>query len=116
MKVRQAAHNGYIDVNFVDNSGEGTYLARVTYAVIPRSALGPYLIQARSTTLARGESVVSRPAGVALLQSFDLRFLNGDHHLKRIAMDLTGDRILVRFRDQDGNDPFEWYVEYSILR
>jgi hypothetical protein len=43
---------------------------------------------------------------VALLQSFDFRFLNGDHHLQRIGVDLTGDRILVRFRDQDGNDPF----------
>ncbi len=116
VKVRQGAHNGYIDVKFVDNSGAGTYFAHVTYAVIPRSLLGPYLVQARAAGPARGESVVSRPPGVALLQSFDLRFLNGDHHLQRISVDLTGDRILARLRDQNGDDPFEWYVEYSILR
>ncbi|MGH7319072.1 MAG: hypothetical protein ACRELA_05530, partial [Candidatus Rokuibacteriota bacterium] len=68
-KVRQAAHNGYIDVRFLDNSGEGTYSAHITYAVIPRLALGPYLVQARSAGPARGESVASRPRGVALLQS-----------------------------------------------
>jgi hypothetical protein len=45
-----------------------------------------------------------------------LRFLNGDHHLQRITVDLTGDRILTRLRDQNGDDPFEWYVEYSVLR
>lgn len=116
VKVRQAAHNGYIDVAFVDNSGTGPYFAQVTYAVIPRAALGPYLVQARSAAPARGEAVVSRRPGVALIQSFDLRFLNGDHHLQRIGVDLSGDGMLVRFRDQDGNDPFEWYVEYSILR
>jgi hypothetical protein len=116
VKIRQAAHNGYIDVKFVDGAGTRTYSAHVTYAVIPRSAVGPYLVQARSAAPARGESNVSRPRGVALLQSFDLRFLNGDHHLQRISVDLTGDRILARLRDQNGDDPFEWYVEYSILR
>ena len=57
-----------------------------------------------------------RPAGVALLQSFDFRFLNGDHHLQRIGIDLTGGRVFVRFRDQDANDPFEWSVKFSTLR
>lgn len=116
VKIRQAAHNGYIIAKFVDNSGTDTYVARVTYAVIPRSAFGPYLVQARSAAPARGESIVPRPPGVALLQSFDLRFLNGDHHLQRISVDLTGDRILARLRDRSGDDPFEWHVEYSILR
>jgi hypothetical protein len=116
VKVRQAAHNGYIDVKLVDNSGTGTYFAHVTYAVIPRARLEPYLVQARSGGPARGEASVARSPGQALLQSFDLRFLNGDHHLQRIGVDLTGDRLLVRFRDQNGDDPFEWHVEYSILR
>lgn len=117
VKVRQAAHNGYIDVKLVDRSGAGTYFAHVTYAVIPRSALGSYLVQARSAAPVRGQSVATRPPGVALIQSFDLRFLNGDHHLQRITVDLARDReLLVRFRDQNGDDPFEWHVEYSILR
>lgn len=116
VKVRQAAHNGYIDVAFVDRAGTEPYFAHVTYAVIPRALLGPYLVQARSTGPVRGQATVPRPPGLALLQSFDLRFLNGDHHLQRIAVDLTGDRILVRFRDQNGDDPFEWAVEYSVLR
>jgi hypothetical protein len=41
VKVRQAAHNGYIDVAFVDRAGTAPYFAQVTYAVIPRSLLGP---------------------------------------------------------------------------
>jgi len=115
VKVRQMAHNDHIYVNLVDNSGTGTYAVYLTYAVVPRSSLGP-LIHIRSEAPARGEFTRSRSPGEALLQSFDLRFLNGDHHLQRISVDLTGDRILVRFRDQDGNDPFEWMVEYSVLR
>jgi hypothetical protein len=85
--------------------------------VIPRSAPKSYLVQARSAAPARGQSVAARPPGAALIQSFDLRFLNGDHHLQRITVDLARDReLLVRFRDQNGDDPFEWHVEYSILR
>ena len=56
-------------------------------------------------------------SSAALIQSFDLRFLNGDHHLQRVAVDLARDReLLVRFRDQNADDLFEWYVAYSILR
>lgn len=116
VKVEQFAGLGYIDVRFVDNSASGLYSAEVTYAVIPRSALNLFAIRARSAVPVVGESVEPRPSGVALLQSFDLRFLNGDHHLQRIGIDLTGGRIFVRFRDQDANDPFVWFVQYSTLR
>ena len=73
VKVRQAAHNGYIDVAFVDRAGTAPYFAQVTYAVIPRSLLGPYLVQARGPGPARGEAVEQLPercrdlAGNALL-------------------------------------------------
>jgi hypothetical protein len=57
------------------------------------------------------------PGGCGPQPVVRLRFLNGDHHLQRTAVDLARDReLLVRFRDQNGEDPFEWYVEYSILR
>jgi hypothetical protein len=36
------------------------------------------------------------------------------HTFQRIGVDLTGDQILTRFRDQNGDDPFEWFVEYSV--
>lgn len=114
VKVRQMAHNDHIYVKLVDNSESDTYYARITYAVVPRSALGP-LTHVRSEVPARGSVLVPRPPGTAVLQSFSFRFIDGDRHLQRMSVDLTGDDILLRFRDQRGDDRFEWMVEYSVM-
>ena len=116
VKVADRVGQGFVAVTLADNDGRETYLAFVSYALIPSSALASTLIHAESSAPARGQSFQSRPPGVALLNSFDFQFLNGDHHLQRIAVDLTGDRIVVRFRDQNGDDPFKWSADYFILR
>jgi hypothetical protein len=115
LKLRQMAHNDHVHVNLGDNDGAEPYRACVYYAVIPRSMLAHHLVQARSEAPARSEASQARTRGTALLQSFEFKFRNGDHHLQRIGVDLDDDQVLARFRDQDGNDPFSWMVEYSVL-
>ncbi len=116
LKLRQMAHNDHIHVHLADNDGAESYRACVYYAVIPRSMLAHHIVQAHSGAHARSEASQPRLPGPALLQSFEFKFQNGDHHIQRISVDLDEDLVLARFRDQDGNDPFSWMVEYSVLR
>jgi hypothetical protein len=116
IKLRQMAHNDHIYVNFGDNDGAERYRVSIKYAVLPSSMLARNTVYMESGSHARSEDRISRTPGTALLQSFEFRFQNGDHHLQRISLDLDDDEVLARFRDQDGNDPFTWMTEFAILR
>jgi hypothetical protein len=115
IKLRQMAHNDYIYVNFGDNDGAARYVVLIKYAVLPSSILARSTVYMESGSHVRSEDRVSRTPGIALLQSFEFRFQDSDHHLQRISLDLNDDAVLARFRDQDGNDPFTWMTEFAIL-
>ncbi len=116
VKVRQMAHNDHIYVNIRDNDGANPYDVYITYAVLSRSVFRDYGLILRSSRPVRSSETVSRAPGQAFLQSFELKFRNGDHHLQRMTIDLDDDQLLVGLRDNDGNDPFTWMVEYAVLR
>jgi hypothetical protein len=116
IKLLQMAHNDHIHVNFGDAGGAERYRVSIKYAVLPSSMLARSTVYMESGSPVRSEDRISRTAGTALLQSFEFRFQNGDHHLQRISLDLDEDEVLVRFRDQDGNDPFTWMTEFAVLR
>jgi len=115
IKLRQMAHNDHIYVNFSDNDAIERYVVSIKYAVIPSLMLAHRTVYMESRSHPRSEERVSRTPGMALLQSFEFRFQNGDHHLQRVSLDLDDDAVLARFRDHDGNDPFTWMTEFAIL-
>jgi hypothetical protein len=60
-----------------------------------------------------GEQRVLEP--VAALSAFSLRFQNGDHKLRRMAV-LDEDRFVrFSFADQDSNDPFEAQARWLVI-
>ena len=63
------------------------------------------------------------PALLPVMRGFDFGHARSDHHIRNLGVGpftiealRTGDRIVVRFRDQNGDDPFEWNADYFILR
>ena len=113
-KVRQMAHNDHIYVNFGDNDGAEPYFAAISYAVVP-SALVSQSILIDSRTGIRSDERFSRAPGNAVLQSFEFKFLNGDHKVQRVSIDLADDMIFARFRDKNGDDPFSWRAEFALI-
>lgn len=54
-------------------------------------------------------------AGPVALQSFRLRFLNGDHKVKTLVVSRSGTASDLRIGDNDGNDPYEGVARYLPL-
>ena len=59
------------------------------------------------------------PEGRVALQGFFFTFMNSDHHLQRVMIDLKDREGLwtgAQFRDSDTGDPMQWTVEYGTLK
>ncbi|MEM9598210.1 MAG: hypothetical protein AAGD06_28360 [Acidobacteriota bacterium] len=53
--------------------------------------------------------------GTFVLLGFHLKFENGDHHIDVIEVREQNQEIVVEFADKNGDDPFEWDVEFTYL-
>jgi len=107
--------NGAVYVTFADDAGTEPYSAALTYAMLPVGAVRS-MVSRTSTTPATDSVLVPRLPGLAILRGFRFRFTNSDHHLQRFAVDLSPTTdIRLRWRDINGDDPFDWWVSYLIL-
>lgn len=109
-------HNGYVEVYFGDSAGTRPYYAQVDFSILPMTSLEFRDRVASASAPVRGTDIAFRSPGTALLQAFKVRFTESDHFLKRLMVDLTGNRIRMAFHDRDQNDPFLWTLRYAVLR
>lgn len=49
------------------------------------------------------------------LSGFDFRFGNGDHKIKAISLLADDEHVTAQFNDNDGNDTFEVWAQYTTL-
>ena len=98
---------------FSDDSGNESWNSRIDIAWIPKQYV--------KTT---GEIHGSSPGGYAsgaidvakpVLRGFEFNFRNGDHHIKEIGVVLPPGHSGVAFRDDNGDDPFDWTIQYADL-
>lgn len=55
--------------------------------------------------------------GMALLSGFSFQFLDGDHHIRRIAVNVEDrDSIFVCFTDDERDNPVLGFVDFTVLR
>jgi hypothetical protein len=75
-----------------------------------------------SDTRSKDEVVRQIPAGRAVLRGFRFEFKDyftsgGDHHLKKIGvLPKTDGNVLISYRDDNGDDGFDWQYRWGILR
>lgn len=102
------------------------YAFSIQYAWIPNTVIS-ISDGARSGTqyidvgYENGESFYSYepPEERVALQSFYFTFMNSDHHLQQVEVDLKDDNRdwrAVQFRDSDFGDPMQWTVEFVTLK
>jgi hypothetical protein len=95
------------------------YNAEVDYAWVPRGALRE-VGRSHGTMLDRTGMVVPDdiPTGKVVVRGFDLRFTEGrERKIKRVAVLAPGGPTQrgVAFADKDGEESFDWTVEWAIL-
>lgn len=106
--------DGQVTVAYNDKNDDDTFLWDLDYAYVPRAAFSTISTRAGS---AQGATRASIEAGTALIRGFDLNFASGDHHIKEVGIWMAGDGNLdVYYGDKNGDDSFNWTVEYAVLR
>lgn len=106
-------------INFIDDSPQDdTYVFIIHYMFLKSSCEiptnysfeGPNTLAFNFTNSARR---IIPDKGRALLGGFSFRFLDGDHHLKNITIDLyPRDQINVTFTDNERTHPVEAIIDY----
>ena len=115
--------NGLLTVSFRDkhfDPSDDTILWSVQYAWVPRNQFSD--IGELTGTRDKNEVPGVIPVGRAVLRGFRFEykdyFTSGDdHHLKKIGvLPTTGGTVLMSYRDQNGDDGFDWQYRWAILK
>lgn len=110
-----------IRVNFLDNSpDDDEYDFLVRYFVLKRNCTGRWLclrgIYTDSFIFSNTTNYRKTHPGKALLAGFKFHFMDNDHHIRRIAIDVEpGDEITVAFTDSENNHRVRADIDYVIL-
>lgn len=104
-------HNGRINVTFSDDSGFD-FAARVQYLLLPRNATRA--VESYSTTN-KQRSVAPRSKADRVLQGFDLRFTNGDHHVGDVTV-WAASEMTAYIKDKNDDDGMRGEVRVVVLR
>jgi hypothetical protein len=93
---------------------EDTFLWSLQYAYVPRDRFRD--VGELSGTGAKDRVLGEIPAGKAVLRGFRVKFSDGDHNIQQIGVrpNTTG-TVFITYRDNDGNDKFDWEYRWAIL-
>jgi hypothetical protein len=50
-----------------------------------------------------------------LIESFSLRYDDGDHHVDRVGIIAKDGAVWIRLNDDDNDDEFSWWLRYHRL-
>jgi hypothetical protein len=111
-------NDGLLTVTFRDehfDPSEDTFLFSLKFAYVPRDRFGD--IGESSDTGSNNEVSRAIPEGRAVLRGFRCQFRDGDHHLKKIGvLPTTAGTVLISYRDENGDDKFDWQYRWGILK
>lgn len=109
--------NGTLRVAYSDRNADDTYVFTVQYAWVP-AALLDRLGSSSGTSAEWDRETI--PNGRVVLRGFHFDFrpiytAGGDHHIKEVGV-LGGEgRIDVVYSDKNGDDGFDWLVNWGLL-
>jgi hypothetical protein len=115
--------DGHLTVAYHDehfDAPEDTFLWSVQYAYVPADRFSQ--VGQSSGTRARDRVISTIPVGRAVLRGFSFTyqpfFTSGDdHHLQQIGVrPNTSGSAFITYRDENGDDGFDWEYRWAILR
>lgn len=122
-EVKIMEDNGELTVAFNDkhfDASEDTFLWSLDFAYVPRDQFEQ--IGESSAVRSKNEVPITIPQGRAVLRGFRFKFQpyftdGNDHHLKKIGiLPTTAGTALISYRDQNGDDGFDWIYRWGILK
>ena len=100
---------------FNDESNSDPYVVYVDYAWLPVSMV-EQTGQLTGTDEGGGGQRTLSNANRAIISGFKVDYLNGDHHVKEIGVLTRTSDIQIYYGDENGDDDFAYFVDYTILR
>jgi hypothetical protein len=114
-RISITERSGQLFVNFSDKNSDDYYHYTIQYAWVPKRFISTLRPQLRGRG-AKKVAAVSIPRGKSFLRGFKVEFASKDHHLRNFGIEMTGSKMMVRFADKNGDDKFNWWVEYGYLK
>lgn len=102
---------------FEDDSANDQFVLQVDYAYVPMNMVR-VIGEASSYGYDYGSGVSGADNASRLIRGFSFSFQNGDHHIQRIGVNHTGGtsyNFYTTYRDDNGDDPYTWWVKYLTL-
>lgn len=119
--VRYNSIRGEIRIDFVDNSPQDDrYTYTIRYFVLKRWCDRNWLclrgIYSQTFEFINSASILKTNRGNALLAGFNFEFMDDDHHLRRIAVNVQPmNEIAVAFTDSEANHRVKASIDYVVL-
>ncbi|GAA4659801.1 hypothetical protein GCM10023347_09090 [Streptomyces chumphonensis] len=99
-----------------DKNGDDTFGYLVDFIAVPRPLAGTNVSTGILRGSARGGRQISIPSPSHtdfLLTGWALNYQSGDHEIRDIGVDRSNDDVTVFYSDKNGDDPFDWRVEWA---
>jgi len=104
---------GSVTAALNDENDDDPFSVEITYAYVPRSQFS--WISGMSGAVHGIVHNQIRP-GSAVIRGFNFDFRSSDHHIKDLGIEMPGNGDLaVHYADQNGDDQYNYRVEYAIL-
>jgi hypothetical protein len=108
-----------LTMSLIDDSGTGSeppyFWTADLVDVAAEGAQGTIQRKEGSCTGSCERALSIRPNEVFLLSGFSFKFRGDDHDIKTIAIAERGGTLSVEFKDKNGDDPFDWSVQYVLV-
>jgi hypothetical protein len=97
-----------------DQNGDDTFGYLVDFVAIPRVSLNITTgIQRGSVRGAQTIHFPTPPRTDLMLTGWALNYQSGDHEICDIGVDRRGDNFTIFYSDKNGDDPFDWRIEWA---
>ena len=108
--------DGLVTVALNDKNDDDRFRVDLHYAYIPRSRL--LVPDGEWSGTSQGAHGMAIPGGTAVIRGFNFDFKGRmDRHIRDVGVMLNGaGRMEVYFGDKSPTEPFDWKVQYAILR
>ena len=109
-------NNNKLYIGFHDRNWDDSFQYTIRYAWMPKAY---FLNWGENKGEAKSFAVTSLPSQKFVLRSFKFFFKNGDHNLVNIGLDpaeYDAKDIFVDFRDNNGDDKYDWMFRWAIPR
>lgn len=109
IELNDAQHEALLSHSGNDERAHFYYT--VQYSFIPRALVASQQTFSGNAPHGSGVNFGPKPAGETVIKSFGFRWLNGEHEVQKIGIDLTQPTMRGDFHDQNPDDQVQYFLQ-----